>query len=163
MSNHFGLHQFMYLLQMLRCMDFIIFSESVKYKSYSSTDWIQEKLNRSCFHFIQLGIIRWFEGLHGVWLSWLHWHYWFYRYSPYYTVIRNDSFLLWNCQCKLKYSVVQNLLERTFQSSNRVRYYLERPHVTKLDEISGGILNFPAVTICNLNEFRFNQITRNDM
>ena len=51
----------------------------------------------------------------------------------------------------------------TFQSSNRVRYYLERPHVTKLDEISGGILRFPAVTICNLNEFRFSQITKNDM
>ena len=49
------------------------------------------------------------------------------------------------------------------QSSNRVRYYLERPHVTKLDEISGGILRFPAVTICNLNEFRFSQITKNDM
>ena len=49
------------------------------------------------------------------------------------------------------------------QSSNRVRYYLERPHVTKLDEISGGILTFPAVTICNLNEFRFNQLTKNDM
>ena len=27
----------------------------------------------------------------------------------------------------------------------------------------GGILTFPAVTICNLNEFRFNQLTRNDM
>ena len=35
--------------------------------------------------------------------------------------------------------------------------------MTKLDEISGGILTFPAVTICNLNEFRFNQLTKNDM
>ena len=47
-----------------------------------------------------------------------------------------------------------------FQSSNRVNYYLERPHVTKLDEISAINLRFPVVTICNLNEFRFSQITR---
>jgi len=31
------------------------------------------------------------------------------------------------------------------------------------DEISAGMLRFPVVTFCNLNEFRFNQITRNDM
>ena len=31
------------------------------------------------------------------------------------------------------------------------------------DEISAGILRFPVVTFCNLNEFRFSQITRNDM
>ena len=35
--------------------------------------------------------------------------------------------------------------------------------MTKLDEISAGILRFPVVTICNLNEFRFNNITKNDM
>ncbi|XP_072425746.1 acid-sensing ion channel 1C-like isoform X1 [Chiloscyllium punctatum] len=45
----------------------------------------------------------------------------------------------------------------------RVSYYFEYPHVTKLDEVSAGNLTFPAVTICNLNEFRFSQITQNDL
>ncbi|XP_051878547.1 acid-sensing ion channel 1-like isoform X2 [Pristis pectinata] len=45
----------------------------------------------------------------------------------------------------------------------RVAYYLEYPHVTKLDEVSAANLTFPAVTICNLNEFRFSQITQNDL
>ncbi|XP_078287644.1 acid-sensing ion channel 1-like isoform X1 [Rhinoraja longicauda] len=45
----------------------------------------------------------------------------------------------------------------------RVRYYLEYPHVTKLDEVSAYNLTFPAVTVCNLNEFRFSKITKNDL
>uniref|UniRef100_H2YK59 Uncharacterized protein n=1 Tax=Ciona savignyi TaxID=51511 RepID=H2YK59_CIOSA len=50
-----------------------------------------------------------------------------------------------------------------YQSSNRVIYYLSYPHVTRLDEVAAGNLTFPAATICNLNEFRFYQITKNDM
>ncbi|XP_072324656.1 acid-sensing ion channel 1C isoform X1 [Scyliorhinus torazame] len=45
----------------------------------------------------------------------------------------------------------------------RVTYYFEYPHVTKLDEVSTVNLTFPAITICNLNEFRFSQITQNDL
>ena len=58
------------------------------------------------------------------------------------------------------------LVENTFvifQSSNRALYYLGFPHVTKLDEVTAGNLVFPAITICNLNEFCFKKITKNDM
>lgn len=46
---------------------------------------------------------------------------------------------------------------------DRVSYYLEFPHVTKLDEVAAPNLTFPAVTFCNLNEFRFSKITKNDL
>lgn len=46
---------------------------------------------------------------------------------------------------------------------DRVSYYLEYPHVTKLDEVAATNLTFPAITFCNLNEFRFSKITRNDL
>nr|XP_039267785.1 acid-sensing ion channel 1C-like isoform X3 [Styela clava] len=50
-----------------------------------------------------------------------------------------------------------------FQSSNRAIYYLDYPHVTRLDEVAAGNLSFPVVTLCNLNEFRYSRITKNDM
>lgn len=46
---------------------------------------------------------------------------------------------------------------------DRVSYYLDYPHVTKLDEVAAPNLTFPAVTVCNLNEFRFSKITKNDL
>ncbi|XP_077581406.1 acid-sensing ion channel 1C isoform X5 [Stigmatopora nigra] len=46
---------------------------------------------------------------------------------------------------------------------DRVSYYFEYPHVTKLDEVAATNLTFPAITFCNLNEFRFSKITRNDL
>uniref|UniRef100_H3ADJ9 Acid sensing ion channel subunit 1 n=1 Tax=Latimeria chalumnae TaxID=7897 RepID=H3ADJ9_LATCH len=45
----------------------------------------------------------------------------------------------------------------------RVTYYFTYPHVTKLDEVAAPNLTFPCITICNLNEFRFIKITRNDL
>ncbi|XP_063157974.1 acid-sensing ion channel 3 isoform X2 [Candoia aspera] len=45
----------------------------------------------------------------------------------------------------------------------RITYFFTYPHVTKLDEVTVPNLTFPAVTICNLNEFRFSKITRNDL
>lgn len=50
-----------------------------------------------------------------------------------------------------------------FVCMDRVYYYFEFPHVTKLDEVAAPNLTFPAVTFCNLNEFRFSKITRNDL
>uniref|UniRef100_A0A8D0B135 Uncharacterized protein n=1 Tax=Salvator merianae TaxID=96440 RepID=A0A8D0B135_SALMN len=47
--------------------------------------------------------------------------------------------------------------------AERVAYFFSYPHVTKLDEVTAPSLTFPAVTICNLNEFRFSKITRNDL
>uniref|UniRef100_A0AAV2LZP6 Uncharacterized protein n=1 Tax=Knipowitschia caucasica TaxID=637954 RepID=A0AAV2LZP6_KNICA len=46
---------------------------------------------------------------------------------------------------------------------DRIHFYLEYPHVTKLDEITTPTMTFPAVTFCNLNAFRFSSVTRNDL
>ncbi|EOA99827.1 Amiloride-sensitive cation channel 2, neuronal, partial [Anas platyrhynchos] len=47
--------------------------------------------------------------------------------------------------------------------TNRIQYYFLYPHVTKLDEVAATRLTFPAVTFCNLNEFRFSRVTKNDL
>ncbi|XP_074842466.1 acid-sensing ion channel 3 [Carettochelys insculpta] len=47
--------------------------------------------------------------------------------------------------------------------AERITYFLTYPHVTKLDEVAAPNLTFPAITICNLNEFRFSRLTRNDL
>ncbi|CAM9333673.1 unnamed protein product [Lampetra fluviatilis] len=49
------------------------------------------------------------------------------------------------------------------ECAERVQYFLEYPHVTKLDEMTAHLIVFPAVTFCNLNEFRFTRVTRNDL
>ncbi|XP_061909923.1 acid-sensing ion channel 1-like isoform X3 [Entelurus aequoreus] len=50
-----------------------------------------------------------------------------------------------------------------FMCVDRIHFYLEYPHVTKLDEVTTPIMTFPAVTFCNLNAFRFSRVTRNDL
>ncbi|MCJ8744498.1 hypothetical protein PDJAM_G00119470 [Pangasius djambal] len=50
-----------------------------------------------------------------------------------------------------------------FVCADRVRFYLQYPHVTKLDEVSTPMMTFPSVTFCNLNSFRFSRVTRNDL
>ncbi|XP_062976416.1 acid-sensing ion channel 3 isoform X3 [Elgaria multicarinata webbii] len=47
--------------------------------------------------------------------------------------------------------------------AERVAYFFSYPHVTKLDEVTVANLTFPAVTLCNLNAFRFSKLTRNDL
>ncbi|XP_078661439.1 acid-sensing ion channel 1C-like [Branchiostoma floridae x Branchiostoma belcheri] len=49
------------------------------------------------------------------------------------------------------------------QGVDRVLYFFQYPHVTKLDELEAQMMSFPAITICNLNPFRFSQITKNDL
>lgn len=49
------------------------------------------------------------------------------------------------------------------ESSERVSYYLSYQHVTKVDEVVAQSLVFPAVTLCNLNGFRFSRLTTNDL
>uniref|UniRef100_A0A3B3QWC8 Si:dkey-57c15.1 n=1 Tax=Paramormyrops kingsleyae TaxID=1676925 RepID=A0A3B3QWC8_9TELE len=46
---------------------------------------------------------------------------------------------------------------------DRVQFYFEYPHVTKLDEVLISTMIFPTVTFCNLNSFRFSRVTRNDL
>ncbi|XP_039221684.1 acid-sensing ion channel 1-like isoform X2 [Crotalus tigris] len=47
--------------------------------------------------------------------------------------------------------------------AERVGYFFRYPHVTKLDEVAVANLTFPAVTLCNLNGFRFSKLSRNDL
>lgn len=49
------------------------------------------------------------------------------------------------------------------ESAERLAYFLSYPHVTSVDAVVSGSLVFPAVTMCNLNAFRFSQLTRNDL
>lgn len=46
---------------------------------------------------------------------------------------------------------------------DRVQFYFQYPHVTKLDEVAASMMVFPSVTFCNLNSFRFSRVTRNDL
>ncbi|KPP78978.1 hypothetical protein Z043_101477 [Scleropages formosus] len=46
---------------------------------------------------------------------------------------------------------------------DRIQFYFEYPHVTKLDEVLISAMIFPSVTFCNLNAFRFSRVTRNDL
>uniref|UniRef100_A0A674MN48 Acid-sensing (proton-gated) ion channel 1a n=1 Tax=Takifugu rubripes TaxID=31033 RepID=A0A674MN48_TAKRU len=50
-----------------------------------------------------------------------------------------------------------------FVCVDRIQFYLEYPHVTKVDEVATPVMAFPAVTFCNLNAFRFSRVTRNDL
>uniref|UniRef100_A0A4W3HSH3 Amiloride-sensitive cation channel 1, neuronal n=1 Tax=Callorhinchus milii TaxID=7868 RepID=A0A4W3HSH3_CALMI len=49
------------------------------------------------------------------------------------------------------------------ECAERVAFYLSYPHVAKLEEVATNNLVFPAVTVCNLNEFRFSRLTVNDL
>ncbi|XP_075881155.1 acid-sensing ion channel 1B isoform X3 [Nelusetta ayraudi] len=46
---------------------------------------------------------------------------------------------------------------------DRVHFYFQYPHVTRLDEVAAPWMVFPSVTFCNLNSFRFGRVTRNDL
>nr|CAB3223602.1 acid-sensing ion channel 2 [Phallusia mammillata] len=48
------------------------------------------------------------------------------------------------------------------QAYDRYSYYRSHPHVTKLDEEEALEMNFPAITICNMNSFRLSAITTDD-
>lgn len=50
-----------------------------------------------------------------------------------------------------------------FVCNERIQYYFCYPHITKLDEVATTNMTFPAVTFCNLNEFRFSRVTKNDL
>lgn len=49
------------------------------------------------------------------------------------------------------------------ESAERLAYFLSYPHVTSVDAVVSSSLVFPAVTICNLNTYRFSRLTRNDL
>uniref|UniRef100_A0A3Q2D6B7 Uncharacterized protein n=1 Tax=Cyprinodon variegatus TaxID=28743 RepID=A0A3Q2D6B7_CYPVA len=49
------------------------------------------------------------------------------------------------------------------ESAERLAYFLSYPHLTSVDAIVSSSLVFPAVTICNLNTYRFSRLTSNDL
>ncbi|KAL8182991.1 UNVERIFIED_CONTAM: Acid-sensing ion channel 4-A [Gekko kuhli] len=49
------------------------------------------------------------------------------------------------------------------QAARSALLYLERPHVTSLDEEAAHRMVFPAVTICNINRFRHSALTDADI
>lgn len=51
----------------------------------------------------------------------------------------------------------------TLELAERLAYFLSYPHVTSVDAVVSSSLVFPAVTICNLNVYRFSRLTRNDL
>uniref|UniRef100_A0AAY5EV02 Acid sensing ion channel subunit 2 n=1 Tax=Electrophorus electricus TaxID=8005 RepID=A0AAY5EV02_ELEEL len=50
-----------------------------------------------------------------------------------------------------------------FESAERLGHFLSYPHVTSVDAVASASLVFPAVTVCNLNTYRFTRLTRNDL
>lgn len=50
-----------------------------------------------------------------------------------------------------------------YQASRSAVAYLEHPHLTALSEESRRELTFPAVTLCNVNRFRFSALTDADI
>ncbi|KAJ7989586.1 hypothetical protein DPEC_G00306070 [Dallia pectoralis] len=49
------------------------------------------------------------------------------------------------------------------ESAESLTHFLSYPHLTSMDAVVSGSLVFPAVTVCNLNAYRFSRLTRNDL
>ncbi|KAK0145215.1 Acid-sensing ion channel 4-A [Merluccius polli] len=58
---------------------------------------------------------------------------------------------------------VASLVLFLYQAAKCAISYLEHPHVTALNEEASPEMVFPAVTICNINRFRFSALTDADI
>ncbi|XP_050960510.1 acid-sensing ion channel 2 isoform X3 [Labeo rohita] len=65
--------------------------------------------------------------------------------------------LLWSA------ALLASLVLLVLESTERLAYFLSYPHVTSVDAVVSGSLVFPAVTVCNLNTYRFTRLTQNDL
>lgn len=65
--------------------------------------------------------------------------------------------LLWSV------ALLASLVLLALESAERLAYFLSYPHVTSVDAVVSGSLVFPAVTVCNLNAYRFTRLTQNDL
>ncbi|XP_016134653.1 acid-sensing ion channel 2-like [Sinocyclocheilus grahami] len=74
--------------------------------------------------------------------------------SPYRSTSRR---LLWSA------ALLASLVLLVLESTERLAYFLSYPHVTSVDAMISGSLVFPAVTVCNLNAYRFTRLTQNDL
>lgn len=60
-------------------------------------------------------------------------------------------------------ALLASLVLFLYQASRSTGTYLEHPHVTALSEESRRELTFPAITLCNVNRFRFSALTDADI
>lgn len=65
--------------------------------------------------------------------------------------------LLWSL------ALLASLFLLVLESTERLAYFLSYPHVTSVDAVVSGSLVFPAVTVCNLNAYRFTRLTQSDL
>ncbi|XP_056608249.1 acid-sensing ion channel 2-like [Triplophysa dalaica] len=65
--------------------------------------------------------------------------------------------LLWGA------ALLASLVLLVLESTERLAYFLTYPQVTSVDAVVSGSLVFPAVTVCNLNAYRFTRLTQNDL
>lgn len=77
-----------------------------------------------------------------------------YSSSPYRSTSRR---LLWSV------ALLASLVLLALESAERLAYFLSYPHVTSVDAVVSGSLVFPAVTVCNLNAYRFSSLSQNDL
>ncbi|KAF5895836.1 hypothetical protein DAT39_014447, partial [Clarias magur] len=49
------------------------------------------------------------------------------------------------------------------EGAERIAHFLSYPHVASVGAVPATSLVFPAVTVCNLNAYRFTRLTRNDL
>ncbi|TRY84057.1 hypothetical protein DNTS_014926 [Danionella cerebrum] len=86
--------------------------------------------------------------------STLHGLRFIFPYSPYRSTLRR---LLWSIALLASFVVL------VLESTERLAYFLSYPQVTSVDAVVSGSLVFPAVTVCNLNTYRFTRLTQNDL
>ncbi|XP_017337741.1 acid-sensing ion channel 4-B [Ictalurus punctatus] len=60
-------------------------------------------------------------------------------------------------------ALLASLVLFLYQASRSTGTYLEHPHVAALNEESRRELTFPAITLCNVNRFRFSALTDADI
>lgn len=60
-------------------------------------------------------------------------------------------------------ALLASLVLFLYQASRSAGAYLEHPHVAALGEESRRELTFPAITLCNVNRFRFSALTDADI
>ncbi|CAH1791543.1 unnamed protein product [Owenia fusiformis] len=51
----------------------------------------------------------------------------------------------------------------TYQIHDRIIYYYQFPHITKIDKLYVPSLDFPTITICNINTFRRHKLNEYDL
>ncbi|XP_058867541.1 acid-sensing ion channel 1B-like isoform X2 [Acipenser ruthenus] len=50
-----------------------------------------------------------------------------------------------------------------YQVVDRVMLYLQYPHITALDELDAKVMTFPAITLCNFNNYRRSKLSYSDL